>query len=176
MNKKIQNLPSENLFDFTEHVEKQKEENEIDLGLFFQLAEEKMILYNQTPVNTHIEDKEKLRNGFFTYSYFSLDNDGEIDTNRLLKDSKELAKFKDKILDKYVDHPSIYYTGKVYSYFRSFKRVNRSEHGTGASELNNILEYEGKNCYIPSGNGCFLKCINYIFNKDFSMKYFVFIP
>ena len=29
----------------------------------------------------------------------------------------------------------------------------------------------GENCYIPSGNGLFLKCINFIFEKDFSMEY-----
>ena len=33
--KKIKNIPKENPFDFTDYVEKQKEENEIDLGLFF---------------------------------------------------------------------------------------------------------------------------------------------
>ena len=37
---KSKNFPSENPFDFTENVKKQKEENEIDLGLFFELAEE----------------------------------------------------------------------------------------------------------------------------------------
>ena len=41
MNKKIKNVPSENAYDFTEYVEKQKEENEIDLGLFFELVEKK---------------------------------------------------------------------------------------------------------------------------------------
>ena len=99
----------------------------------------------------------------------------EIDTNRFFKDSNELAKFIDKILDKYDDHPSIYYTGNIYRSFKNYKRVNRSDHGRGANEFNNILEYEGVNCYIPSGNGCFLKCINYIFDKDFSMEYFEFI-
>ena len=118
---------------------------------------------------------EKLKNGFFTNGYFSLGDDGEIDTNRFFKDSDDLAKFIDKILDKYDDHPSIYYTGNIYRYFRNFKRVTRSEHGRGANEFNTIQEYEGENCYIPSGNGCFLKCINYIFKKDFSTDYFEFI-
>ena len=112
---------------------------------------------------------------FFTNGYFSLGDDGEIDTNRFFKDSDELAKFIDKILDKYDDHPSIYYTGNIYRFFRNFKRVTRSEHGRGANEFNTIQEYEGGNCYIPSGNGCFLKCINYIFDKDFSMQYLEFI-
>ena len=172
---KIKNLPKENPFDFTDIVEKQKEENEKDLGLFLELAEENKIIDNQVPINILIEDMEKLKNGFFTNGYFSLGEEGEIDTNRFFKNSDELAKFIDKILDKYDDHPFIYYTGNIYRYFRNFKWVNRSNHGRGANEFNNIEEYEGKNCYIPSGNGCFLKCINYIFDKDFSIEYFEFI-
>ena len=165
----------ENPFDFTDYLKKQKEDDEIDLGLFLELAEENKIIYTQTPVNTLIQDMEKVKNGFFTSGYFSLGGEGEIETNRFFKDSNELAEFIDKILDKYDDHPSIYYTGNIYRYFRRFKRVTRSEHGRGANEFNNILEYEGINCYIPSGNGCFLKFNNYIFNKDFSTEYFEFI-
>ena len=172
---KIKKLPKENPFDLTDNVKKQKEDNEIDLGLFFELAEENKIIYNQIPINTLIEDMEKLKNGFFTNGYFTLGEEGEIDTNRFFKDSNELAKFIDKILDKYDDHPSIYYTGNIYRYFKNYKRITRSEHGRGANEFNNIQEYEGENCYIPSGNGCFLKCINYIFNRDFSTEYFEFI-
>ena len=172
---KIKNLPKENPFDLTDIVEKQKEENEIGLGLFLELAEENKIIYNQVPINILIEDMEKLKNGFFTNGYFNLGEEGEIDTNRFFKNNDELAKFIDKILDKYDDHPSIYYTGNIYRYFRNFKRVNRSEHGRGADEFNDILEYKGDRCYIPSGNGCFLKCINYIFDKDFSVEYFEFI-
>ena len=175
LKKKIKNLPVENPFDFTDYIEKQKEENEIDLGLFLELAEENKIIYNQVPINTLIEDMEKLKNGFFTNGYFTLGEEGEIDTNRFFKDSDELSEFIDKILDKYDNHPSIYYTGNIYRYFKNYKRINRSEHGRGANEFNNIQEYKGNNCYIPSGNGCFLKCINYIFDKDFSIEYFEFI-
>ena len=169
---KIKNLPKENPFDFTDIV---KEDDVIDLGLFLELAEENKIIYNQVPISTLIEAMEKLKNGFFTNGYFTLGEEGEIDTNRFFKDSNDLAKFIDKILDKYDDHPSIYYTGNIYRYFKNFKRVNRSEHGRGANEFNDIQEYKGGNCYIPSGSGCFLKCINYIFEKDFSTEYFEFI-
>ena len=111
---KIKKLSKENPFHFTDIVEKQKEDNEIDLRLFLELAEENKIIYNQVPINTLIEDMEKLKNGFFTNGYFSLGDEREIDTNRFFKDSDELAKFIDKILDKYDDHPSIYYTGNIY--------------------------------------------------------------
>ena len=90
--------------------------------------------------------------GFFTNGYFSLGDEREIDTNRFFKDSKDLAEFFVKTLVTNDDHPSIYYTGNIYRYFRKFKRVNRSEHGRGANEFKNILEYEGENCYIPSGS------------------------
>ena len=53
--------------------------------------------------------------------------------------------------------------------------MTRSDHGWGANEFSIILEYEGIICYILSGNGCFLKFINYIFNKDFSTEYLEFI-
>ena len=164
---KIKNLPKENPFDFTDIV---KEDDEIDLGFFLELAEENKIIYNQVPINFLIEDMEKLPNGFFTSGYFTLGDEGEIDTNRFFKNTDELAKFIDKILNNYDDHPSIYYTGNVYRYFKNYKKVNRSDHGRGANEFNNILEYEGDRCFIPCGNGCFLKCINCIFDEDFSTE------
>ena len=60
---------------------------------------------------------EKLKNGFLPSVYFSLDDEGEIDTNRFFKDCNELAKFLDKKLDKNDDRPSIYNTGNIYGFF-----------------------------------------------------------
>ena len=60
LKRKIENLPRGNPFDFTEYVEKQKEENDIALGLFFDVVEENKIIHNQVPLNTLIEDKENL--------------------------------------------------------------------------------------------------------------------
>ena len=92
---------------FIEYNENQKKDNKRELGPFLEVPEEEKILNNQTPVNTLIKDMEKLKNGFFTNGYFSLGDNGEIDTNRFFKDSNELAKFIDQILDKCDDHPSI---------------------------------------------------------------------
>ena len=55
LKKKIKNIPKANPFDFTDYVEKQKEDIDIDLGLFLELAEENKITYNQTPVNTFVK-------------------------------------------------------------------------------------------------------------------------
>ena len=89
---------------------------------------------------------EKLRNGFLTNGYFSLGDDVKTNTNSFFENSNELAKFKDKILDKYDDHLSIYYRGTIYRIFRNFKRVNLSEHVRSAKEFNTFLEYKGENC------------------------------
>ena len=43
-----------------------------------------------------------------------------------------------------------------------FDKVNRSDYGKGSNHLFDIEEYNGKNCYIPTGQNCFLKCINYL--------------
>ena len=61
----IKNVPEDNPFDLKEYVGKQREGNEIDLGLFLQLAEEGegKVVYNHAPINTLIEDMEFLRNG-----------------------------------------------------------------------------------------------------------------
>ena len=130
-----------------------------------ELAEENKILYNQTPVNTLIEDMEKLKNGFLTKKCFTPGDNEKIDTNRFFKDSKEIAKFIDKILDKYDDHRSEYYTGNIRWYFRNFRSATRSNHGGGSNDLNNIQEYKGSNFYEPSGNRCSLKYNNYISKK-----------
>ena len=70
-----------------------------------------------------------------------------------------MANLIDKILDKYDDHPSKYYTGNNNRLLTNFKRVNRSDHGRGANDFKNILEYKGQSCNIPNGIGCFLKCV-----------------
>ena len=100
LKKKNKNIPQENPFDFIEYFDKRKEDNEIYLGLFLELADENKILYNQTPKNTSREDMEKLRTGLLTNGYFSLGDDGDIDINRFFKNSNQLANFIDKLLDK----------------------------------------------------------------------------
>ena len=77
---------------------KTKKDNEVDLDVFFDVAENK-IMYNHVPVNSPIEDLEELMNAFCTNGYFTLDDEGEIDFNRVFRDITELASFIDKILD-----------------------------------------------------------------------------
>ena len=45
-----------------------------------------------------------------------------------------------------------------------------SEHGKEAYAFDSTLECLGENCYLTSGNACFLKCKNYVFEKDFTKE------
>ena len=114
LKRKNENLPSENPSCFTEFCEVHGEGIEIDNVLFFELEEGNKNIYNQAPVNTLIGEMEKLKFEFFTNGYFTLDDEGEIGTKRFLRDSNELAKVVDKILEKFDDQPSIFCTVKFF--------------------------------------------------------------
>ena len=94
-----------------------------------------------------------MKKGFFTNGCFRIGDEREIDTKRFLKDRTEFAKFIDKILDNYDNHPPIYYTVNCYRHFKNFKLVNRSDHGRGANEFHYILESDSGNYYMTSGKG-----------------------
>ena len=52
-----------------------------------------------------------------------------------------------------------------------FNQIKRSNYGKGCEVFDNILEYEGHFCYIPTGNECFRKCLEYIYKRDFAKEY-----
>ena len=56
-----------------------------------------------------------------------------------------------------------------------FNQTKRSNYGKGCAAFNNILEYKGQLCYIPTGNDCFSKCLEYVYKRDFSNEYKDFI-
>ena len=64
---------------------REKEEDEIVSGFFLKIAEEDKKVYNQTPVNTLIEDMAKLKNGLLTNVCFTLGDDGETESNQFFE-------------------------------------------------------------------------------------------
>ena len=56
-----------------------------------------------------------------------------------------------------------------------FKKVNRSQYGRGADFKQDIVEYIGNNCYIPTSGNCFIKCINFFTKKDYTEEFLTFI-
>ena len=49
-----------------------------------------------------------------------------------------------------------------------FDKVNRSQSGKITDFEQDIVEYTGNNCYIPTGGSCFIKCINHLTDKDYT--------
>ena len=41
--------------------------------------------------------------------------------------------------------------------------------------MQEIVEYQGKNCYIPTSGMCFIKCVNYFNKKDFTEEFLTLI-
>ena len=41
--------------------------------------------------------------------------------------------------------------------------------------MQEIVEYYGQNCYLPTSGMCFIKCINYLTEKDYTEEFLTFI-
>ena len=56
-----------------------------------------------------------------------------------------------------------------------FHKVNRSEYGKVTDFQQDIVEFLGKNCYIPTSGHCFQKCDIYSTGKDYTEEFSTFI-
>ena len=56
-----------------------------------------------------------------------------------------------------------------------FILVNRSQYGNGCDFKHEIIEYHGNNCFIPTKEYCFIKCIKYLTGGDYTEQYLDFI-
>ena len=56
-----------------------------------------------------------------------------------------------------------------------FNKVKRSQYGNGCDFKQEIIEYRGNNCFIPTKGYCFIKCINFLTGEDYKQKYLEFI-
>ena len=52
-----------------------------------------------------------------------------------------------------------------------FNKVNRYQYGNGCDFKHEIIEYQGKNCFIPTKGDCFIKCINFLTGQDYKQQY-----
>ena len=77
-----------------------------------------------------------------------------------------------------IDHDGedVTFTGYVYKLNTTqFNVVTRSAYGRGTNYMQEIVEYHGQNCYIPTSGKCFIKCINYFNKKDYTEEFLTFI-
>ena len=56
-----------------------------------------------------------------------------------------------------------------------FNKANRSQYGNGCDFKNEIIGYQGNNCFIQTECYCFVKCVNFITGQDYKQQYLEFI-
>ena len=70
----------------------------------------------------------------------------------------------------------VIFTGWLYKLNTlEFNNVNRSQYGRGTVFKQEIVEYLGNNCYIPTGGKCFIKRNIYLTGKDYAEEFLTFI-
>ena len=157
-----------------QNSKKQSHDDEIDVGRFFELAEADKS--NIKGLNFHeIKDKLNDKNRGFELVGILTINGIKKKTNMRFKNTTDLKSYIEKVDEKY-DGDDVVYEGDVFQLNQTeFKPIKRSNYGKGSNHLFDIEEYVGTNCYIPTGKNCFVKCINYITEKDYTQQYLEFI-
>ena len=91
------------------------------------------------------------------------------------KNINDFESYIEKIDEKY-DGGDVVFEGDAFQLPQlDFKPLKRSNYGRASNHLYNIQEYFGTNCYILTGNNCFVKCINYLTGNDYTQQYLDFI-
>ena len=91
---------------------------------------------------------------------------------------KNMDKFEAYInsIDQDYDSDDAIFNGYVYKLDTpQFNKVNRSRYGNGCDFKHEIIEYQGKNCLIPTKGYCSVKCNNFLTGQDYKQQNLAFI-
>ena len=150
------------------------DDEDIDVGRFFELAEAERS--NIRGLNV-FEIRDRLNDGnrgFELVGQMTI-NGIKKKTNMRFKNINDFESYIGKIDEKY-DGEDVVFQGDAFQLPQpDFKPIKRSNYGKGSNHLFDIEEYFGTNCYIPTGNNCFVKCINYLTGNDYTQQYLDFI-
>ena len=79
-------------------------------------------------------------------------------------------------IDTDYDSEDVAFTGYVYKLDTpEINVVKRSVYAKGTNYMQEIVEYRGQNCYIPTSGMCFIKCNSYRTKKDYTVEFSTFI-
>ena len=148
--------------------------DDIDLGRFYELATSNKIYGNK--LNLH-EKNEILQDytGDFELKGKIIIGHFEHKTNIRFKNMNVFEIYINAIDIDY-DSEDVTFTGYVYKLDTpQFKVVKRSAYCRGTNYMQEIVEYHGRNCYIPTWGMCFNKCINYFTKNDYTEEFLTFI-
>ena len=120
-------------------------------------------------------DSQREKYPFILNGEFNINDGKPFQVNRFYKDSEQLTKSIQKMIDKYDETIEVLFSGYMIKYTMVFNQIKRSNYGKGCDAFNNVLEYKGKLCYIPTGIACFMKYLECLYKKDYSNEYKKFI-
>ena len=114
--------------------------------------------------------------GDFELTGFMLTGEKEQKTNTMFENVKNLETYVNVIDNGGEDSGDFFFTGWLYKLNTTeVNKVSRSQYGEGTDFKQDIVEYIGNNCYIPTIGHCFIKCINYLTGKDYTEDFVTFI-
>ena len=177
--KKLIRKQNESNKEIKRNERRQKRENiaeDIDLGRFFELATTNRKYVNG--LNLHEIKNEILEDytGDFELIGSMLVGEVEQKTNIRFKNVDDFESYINAIDNSGYDSEDVIFTGWLYKLNTpEFEKVNRSHYGRGTDFKQDIVEYIGNNCYIPTSGNCFIKCINYFTKKDYTEEFLTFI-
>ena len=148
---------------------------DVDIGRFFELATSNKIYVNN--LNLHEIKNEILQDytGDFELNGEMIIGSIKRKTNVRFKNMNDFENYINAIDIDY-DSEDVTFTGYVYKLNTPhFKVVKRSAYGRGTNYMQEIVEYHGQNCNIPTSGMCFIKCINYFTKKDYTEEFLTFI-
>ena len=104
--------------------------------------------------------------GDFELIRLTLIGEVELETNTRFKNADDFESYINSIDNAGYDSDDVIFSGWLYKLNTpEFKKVNRSQYGRARDFKQDIFEYKGNNCYIPTSCICFIKCINYFTKK-----------
>ena len=157
---------------------RQRRENmmeDIDIGRFFELATSDSIHVNN--LNLHA-----IKNEILLHYVGAFEMVGNLKVGDQIKQTnirfKNMVDFEAYInsIDEDYDAEDAIFNGHIYKINTpQFNKVNRSQYGNGCSFDKRIVEYRGNNCFIPTKEYCFVKCVNFLTGHGYKQKYLDFI-
>ena len=141
-----------------ERIEKRQNlmDEDIDLGRFFELATSNRKHVNGLNLNEIKNEILEDHRGNFELSGSILVGDVEQKTNIRFKNVDDFENYINAIDSCGYDSEDVIFTGWLYKLNTpEFEKVNRSQYGGGTEFKQDIVEYIGNNCYIPTSGNCF---------------------
>ena len=177
--RKLIRIQNESNKETKQNERRQKRENmveDINIDRFFELATTDREYVNG--LNLHEIKKEILEDYTGDFELFGSMLVGEVEqkTNIRFKNVDDFESYINAIDHSGYDSEDVVFTGWLYKLNTpEYKKVNISQYGRGTDFKQDIVEYIGNNCYIPTSGNCFIKCINYFTKKDYTEEFLTFI-